>query len=88
MRLPDLSALKVLTHCPDEPDNFCSGRYHNRNAELKIIATVLKGLYLKDSIHSLQNQHRSTRQTEGALHGYYIHLGYLQDVFKTSDTDG
>lgn len=57
------SSFENLIHRPAEHDRFSSDRYHNRNTEEKVISGALKGLYHKDSIHSLQKQHRSMRQS-------------------------
>lgn len=73
MRFPDLSAFKFLIHYTAEADIFWSERYHNRNAEEKIISAALK---TKRNVSQRQNsffffflqkQHRKG-QTEGALY--------------------
>lgn len=79
MKLPDLPALNILIHCPVEPDKFGQTGIIIGMQKKKIISAALKGLYLKDTTHSLQ---RGRSQTEGALCSYCICLGYWQEVVR------
>lgn len=84
MRLPDLSAFKFLIHCPGEPDILGSDRYHNRNAEEKIISAALKGLDLKESVHLFAKTAQKYKANRRGIFidRYFIHLGYFQEVLR------